>query len=97
MRRIILSDQVDVAQFGGSPEQRERLARLRARAHALQASLVTVKAAYEAGEISLDEEIARFRGIERAMRVVAAEIHDAYATPEDISSHDECRMHEATS
>lgn len=81
MRRITLSNHLDATELDGSAEQRERFARLRAKAHELQARLVTVRAEYEAGRISLDEELARFRAIEREMRAVGAAIHDAYADP----------------
>lgn len=59
-----------------SAERREQIARLHAEARDLRARMAGVKAEYEAGQLSLDRELALVREHERELVGIGARIHD---------------------
>lgn len=69
MRPVILS--------GRSPEERrQRLTQLQVEARELRAWMTHVKAEYEAGHLSLDEELALVREIDCELAAVTARVRD---------------------
>lgn len=60
----------------GASVRRELIARLHAEARDLRARMTRVKAEYEVGRLSLDEELALVREIERELVAIGAQIHD---------------------
>lgn len=54
----------------------DRFARLHAEAQRLRARIAQVQREYEAGSLSLDEELALFRAIEREMAAIGVRMHD---------------------
>lgn len=59
-----------------SEARRNEFTRLHARSQALRARILEIQKEYEAGRLSLDQELALFREIERDLATIGARIHD---------------------
>lgn len=73
---VSLADQSVKGHLVRAAERRERIARLHVEARDLRTQMIGVKAEYEAGRLSLDEELAQVRDIERELVAIGARIYD---------------------